>query len=172
MKIVGIIISVLVVEAILLLIFIYSGLYNVSTMLPDPAVVKWIFSTTSDISVENYSKGILVPPLNDQAMVVAGFKDYHDKCEACHAAPGVEKTEINKGLYPEPPNLVDSAKEMPVNSLFWVIKNGIKSTGMPGFGKTNEDRKILNIVAFLEKMKNMTPQEYAAMLNRQLHMKK
>jgi mono/diheme cytochrome c family protein len=172
MKTVGIIVSVLVVEAILLLIFIYSGLYDVSTMSPDPAVVKWIFSTTSDISVDNHSKGISVPPLNDQSMVMAGFKVYHDKCEACHAAPGVEKTDINKGLYPEPPNLVHSAKEMPANNLFWVIKNGIKSTGMPGFGKTNEDRKIWNIVAFLEKMKNMTPQEYVAMLNRPLHRKK
>lgn len=172
MKIVGIIITVLVVEAIVLLIFVYTGLYNVSTLSPDPAVVKWIFSSTSDNSVKNYSKGILVPPLSDQSMVTAGFKDYHDKCEACHAAPGVEKTDIHKGLYPEPPNLAHSAKELPANNLFWVIKNGIKSTGMPGFGKTNDDQKIWNIVAFLEKMKNMTPQEYAAMLNRQLPMKK
>lgn len=168
---VKIIICVLVVEAIFLVFFVYSGLYNVSTLSPDPAVVKWVFSTTSDISAEHYSKGIPVPSLSDPSMIDAGFKDYHEMCEICHAAPGVEKSHVNKGLYPHPPNLVDSAKELPKNRLFWVIKNGIKSTGMPGFGKTHPDQKIWDIVAFLEKMKNMNPEEYAAMSNRLAHKK-
>ena len=54
---------------------------------------------------------------------------------------------------------------MGANRLFWVAKNGIKSTGMPGFGWTHSDKQIWSIVAFLYKMKDMTPQEYAAMGN-------
>jgi mono/diheme cytochrome c family protein len=166
MKIIGVIFAVLVAEAILLIIFVTSGLYNVSTLSPDPAVIKWIFSTTSDNSAEHYSQGIAVPSLSGQSMIVAGFRHYHETCEICHGGPGVEKSDIGKGLYPNPPNLMDSAKELGANRLFWVIRNGIKSTGMPGFGKTESDREIWNVVAFLEQMKNMTPQEYAAMRNR------
>ena len=166
MKIVKVILSVLVVQAIFLVFFVYSGLYDVSTLSPDPAVVKWLFSTTSDNSAEHYSKGIPVPSLNEPSMIDAGFKDYREMCVTCHSAPGINTSPINKGLYPHPPNLADSAKELPANRLFWVIKNGIKSTGMPGFGKTHPDRKIWDCVAFLEKMKNMTPEDYAAMRNR------
>lgn len=166
MKIFGIVLSVLVIEAILVVIFAETGLYNVSTLSPDPSVVKWLFGTTSDKSAARYSEGIAVPSLADPAMTAAGFKDYHGMCEICHGAPGVAKTDIGKGLYPHPPDLAKSAKELPANRLFWVIKNGIKSTGMPGFGKTNQDGKIWTIVAFLEKMKNLTPQEYSVMLKR------
>ncbi len=166
MKTLGIIVAVLAVEAIILVIFVYSGLYNVSTLSPDPSVIKWIFSTTSDSSAEHHSRGIAAPSLTEPSMVVAGFRVYHEMCETCHGAPGVEKTDISRGLYPHPPNLADSAKELTAGRLFWVIKNGIKSTGMPGFGRTNPDGKIWTIVAFLERMKNMTAADYAAMRNR------
>ena len=166
MKIIGVIFAVLVVEVILLVIFVMSGLCNVSTLSPDPAVIKWIFSTTSDNSAEHYSQGIAVSSLTGSSMIVAGFRRYHETWKMCHGGPGVEKSNIGKGLYPNPPNLMHSAKKLGANRLFWVIRNGIKSTGMPGFGKTESDREIWNVVAFLEKMKNMTPQEYEAMRNR------
>ncbi len=153
----------LVVELILLVIFVNSGLYNVSTMSPDPGFLHWIFSRTSDNSAEHYSKGIAVPSLTDSSMVVEGYGHYHEMCVTCHGAPGVDRSEIGQGLYPHPPDLAHSANEMGPGRLFWVVKNGIKSTGMPGFGKTHSDQKIWAIVAFLEKMKNMTPQEYASM---------
>ncbi len=165
MKTVGIVVSTLLAEVILMILFVNSGLYNVSTMSPDPGFIHWIFSHTSDNSAEHYSKGIAVPALTDSSMIAEGYQHYHEMCQVCHGGPGIERSPISKGLYPHPPNLMRSAKEMGANRLFWVAKNGIKSTGMPGFGKTHSDQQIWAIVAFLEKMKNMTPQEYAAMGN-------
>lgn len=163
MKIVGIVAATLVAELLLMVLFINTGFYNVSTMSPDPGFLHYIFSHTSDVSAADHSKGIPVPSLTDSSMIVEGYHHYHEMCEVCHAGPGIERSDISMGLYPHPPNLMHSAKELPPNRLFWVVKNGIKSTGMPGFGKTHSDKKIWAIVAFLEKMKNMTPQEYAAM---------
>jgi len=162
MKNVATIVSVLVVEFVLLALFVNSGLYNVSTLSPDPGFLHWIFSTTSDNSAGHHSEGIAVPSLTDTSMISEGFDHYHEMCVTCHGAPGVARSEIGQGLYPHPPNLVNSAKELGPARLFWVIKNGIKSTGMPGFAKTHSDQKIWAIVAFLEKMKSMSPNEYAA----------
>ena len=47
--------------------------------------------------------------------------------------------------------------------LHWVVQNGIKMTGMPSFGVSHTDPEIWAIVAFLEKMPKMTPQEYQAL---------
>ena len=162
MKIILTIVLVLAVEFVLLVVFVNSGLYDVSTMSPDPGFLRWIFSSTSDNSVEHYSKGIAVPPLADPTMVAEGFDHYHEVCVGCHGAPGVKRSVVGQGLYPEPPDLADSAKEMSPNELFWVAKHGIKSSGMPGFGKTHSDQKIWAMVAFLEKMRDMTPQDYAS----------
>ena len=163
MKTVGVIISVLVVELILFVIFIHSGMYNVAATSPDPGPIRWVFSTTSDNSVEHHSKGISTPSLNDSSMVKEGFGHYNEMCVGCHGAPGVERSEIGKGLYPHGPNLANSARELEPAELFWVAKNGIKSTGMPAFGPTHSDQKIWAIVAFLEKMKDMKPQDYLSM---------
>lgn len=163
MKTLKIIIVTLLVEVVLGIIYIYSGFYNVSVMTPDPGIMKWALSTTSDRSVEHHAANIKMPNLDDSTMVARGFKHYNEMCVGCHGAPGVKRGDGGKGLYPHPPDLARSAKEMPSKELFWVIKNGIKSTGMPSFGKTHSDQKIQDIVAFLEKMKNMTPQEYQHM---------
>lgn len=163
MKIFKIVVITLLIEIVLFYLFIQSGMYNVSALSPDPGIIQWVFGTTSDNSVEHHAKNIEMPDLNDSTMVAVGFGHYNEMCVGCHGAPGVKRSEAGQGLYPKAPNLVHSAKEMPAKELFWVVKNGIKSTGMPAFGKTHSDQKIDDIVAFLEKMKTMTPQEYARM---------
>ena len=176
-KIIGIVAATLVVELIVAVILIWSGLYNVSTLSPDPGPLKWVFSTTSRNCIEHHAKSIAVPQdvkalsegtasgdsQADSSMIAEGFDHYNDMCVTCHAGPGLSKSEAGIGLYPQAPDLARSAKELPPQYLFWVIKNGVKSTGMPGFAKTHSDSKIWAMVAFLEKMKNMTPQDYAAM---------
>jgi len=163
MKTIKVIVITLVVEIIIFLGVSLTGLYNVSVLSPDPGIMQWFFSTTSDHSVEHHAKGIKLPDLNDSAMVAVGFDHYNEMCVSCHGAPGVKRSEVGQGLFPQAPDLTESAKEMPARELFWVVKNGIKSTGMPAFGKTHSDQKIDDIVAFLEKMKNMSPQEYQQM---------
>lgn len=150
-------------EIIFGIAFAESGIYNVSVLSPDPGTIHWLFSTTSRNSVIRHSEGIHTPNLADSALAVEGFHHYNEMCVTCHGAPGIERSEAGDGLYPHPPDLVHSAEHMPARQLFWVVKNGIKSTGMPSFGKTHSDQKIWAIVAFLEKMKTMTPQEYSAM---------
>ena len=176
-KSLGIIGATLVVELIFVVMFVQSGLYNVSTLSPDPGPLKWIFSTTSDNSMRHHANGIIVPQdvkelsdgktsgssQADSSMIAEGFDHYNDMCVTCHAGPGLSKSEAGIGIYPQAPDLARSAKELPPQDLFWVIKNGVKSTDMPEFAKTHSDSKIWAMVAFLEKMKNMTPQDYAAM---------
>ena len=156
-KIIVTVAATLVAELIVFVIIVGSGLsgalYNVSTLSSDSGFLRWIFSTTSDNSVKYHANGIEVRSLTDSSMIAEGFDHYNDMCVTCHAGPGLEKSEAGLGLYPQAPNLARSAKQLPPQYLFWVIKNGIKSTGMPGFAKTHSDSKIWAMVAFLEKMK-------------------
>ncbi len=151
------------VEILAFVIYIHTGWYDVSAASPDSGLVQWVFSTTSDNSVERHAKGIDAPDLSDTAMVAEGFDHYDEMCVGCHGAPGIVRSEVGLGLHPGGPDLVESANEMPPAELFWVIKNGIKSTGMPAFTKTHSDQKIWAMVAFLERMKTMTPTEYKAL---------
>ena len=146
---------------ILLLTFIYSGIYNVSQLAPHNNVVRWMINKTKDRSIATRTDDIKVPALNNNSMITAGFKHYDEMCVKCHGAPGEEMDELAKGLTPDPPKLSEHTKEMEPQEAFWVIKNGIKYTAMPAFGPTHSDKDIWNIVAFLKnKLPNMSSEEY------------
>lgn len=167
MKAIAIIISTVIVEILLFSIYFLSGIYNVSVETPDPGIIQWTFGTISDNSVEHHAKSIKkLTGLDDTTLIDPGFHHYNELCATCHGAPGVKRSAIGKGLFPHPPDLKESAKEMSPEALFWIIKNGVKSTGMPSFGKTHTDQQIKSIVAFLEKMKNMKAADYAQMRNK------
>lgn len=166
MKNIKIIISTIIVEILFFSLYFLTGYYNVSVMSPDPGVIRWAFSTISDHSVAHHAKNIKITGLDDTTLIEPGFRHYNEMCVGCHGAPGVKRGDAGKGLYPHPPDLAESAKELPPRNLFWIIKNGVKSTGMPSFGKTHSDQQIKTIVAFLEKMKNMKAQDYARMRNK------
>jgi ketosteroid isomerase-like protein len=73
----------------------------------------------------------------------------------------MDPTELSAGLSPTPPNL---AKEAPADAAeaFWVVKHGIKATGMPAWDKHMEDQYIWDIVAFVRKLPSLSAEQYQA----------
>jgi hypothetical protein len=68
---------------------------------------------------------------------------------------------FSEGLNPGPPDLKDIVDDMLPQELFWVIKNGIRMTGMPSFGKIEvPDQEIWTIVAFVKPM--VSDEDYKA----------
>lgn len=161
--------TVLVVLAVVVLGgigFMYSGAYDVSADKPDKGLIRWALVTTQRHSVRRgvaSLQGIQVPNLEDPKRIQTGLVHYHEMCTTCHGAPGVNISEIGQGLNPDPPELSDVGRDEPQET-FWVVKNGIKMTGMPSFGVTHTDDEIWDIVAFVRKMGKLTPQQYQAMV--------
>ena len=159
-KIILSVVFTLVGLAILGLIFIFTGAYNVSAMEPDAGIIHWVLNTTSDRSVDVRSGDVKVPDLENPAMIKMGLSHYKEMCAECHRAPGKNETELAKGLNPDAPNLYKWGYRMNPAHIFWVTKNGIKMTGMPAWGKTHSDDKIWAIVAAVKKLHDVTPAEY------------
>jgi len=163
MKTVLTVIATLAVVALAAVGFLYSGRFDVAANRPDSGLLRWALSTAADRSVARLAQGVQVPPLTDPEMLKTGFVRYRENCVTCHGAPGVEASEIGQGLNPYPPELASHAAAGDPRELFWIVKNGIRMTGMPSFGVTHTDAEIWAIVAFLEKLPKMSPQEYQAM---------
>jgi len=53
-------------------------------------------------------------------------------CVMCHGAPGVERFDAGKGLYPDAPDLAEAAPDWTLQETYWITKNGIKDTGHAG----------------------------------------
>ena len=81
-------------------------------------------------------------------------------CELCHGAPGVEPSEVGKGLSPDPPLLMRAANDWTVEQIYWLATHGVGDTGMPAFGATQEEQVRWAIAHFVTQLPNLTPAEY------------
>jgi mono/diheme cytochrome c family protein len=159
-KIIFTVIITLIVLGVLSAAFIFSGIYDVAASKPEYPVVAWVLSTTMERSVRMHAESINVPPGYEDISVNEGFVSYQKFCQACHGAPGVQSSDVGKGLNPRPPDLKKTLDEWNNEEVFWVVKNGIRMTGMPSFGKTHEDAEIWPVVAFAKKLKEISEAKY------------
>ncbi|MAC58401.1 MAG: cytochrome C [Novosphingobium sp.] len=157
-------IGILVLALVAGVTFIFSGIYNVAADDPHTRPVYWLLETARDRSVAAHARNVPPPPdLADPARIAAGAGLYAEMCAACHLAPGMERTEIAQGLYPAAPELARGNDLTPAEK-FWVIKHGIKSTGMAAWGKTHNDTLIWNMVAFLQKLPGLSADQYQTLV--------
>lgn len=139
--------------------FIYFGLIPPGADQPHSALVYQLLESTRERGIAVRAKGIAVPALDDPALIRSGAGNYNAMCSGCHLMPGVKESELSKGLYPVPPPLADVDDLKPAEA-FWVIKHGIKSSGMPAWGKSMDDGYIWGLVAFVMKLPTLSEQQY------------
>lgn len=155
------VLATLVALAVLGAVIVGSGAYNVAADEPHWSSVHSILDATRERSIAARADDIQVPTLDDAAMVRRGAGNYDSMCAGCHLAPGVDESELSVGLYPAPPNLTKHTHAEPAEA-FWIIKHGIKATGMPAWGKRMEDKYIWDLVAFLGKLPSLSADQYKA----------
>ena len=78
-------------------------------------------------------------------------------------APGSTPRCVPPVIYPAAPELARGNDLTPAEK-FWVIKHGIKSTGMAAWGKTHNDTLIWNMVAFLQKLPGLSADQYQTLV--------
>ncbi len=149
---------------------IYSGIVNVAADEPHSDLVYWLLEQTRENSIKKAAQSIEVPDLSDPELLLTGGADYEFMCSSCHLKPGQNESDMSLGLYPAPPNLAvldDSHKghehgdeTQSARKNFWVIKHGIKASGMPAWGKTHDEQRIWAMVAFIKRLPTLTPEQY------------
>jgi len=138
------------------------GAFNVAADEPAGAFAEMVLPFVRDRAIDSRADDIQVPKLDDPAMIAEGAEHYSAMCTGCHLAPGMAENEMRPGMNPKPPMLARVPAEEPAEQ-FWIVKHGIEMTGMPAWGVTHSDAEIWNIVAFLQKLPAMTPEQYRAL---------
>ncbi len=145
-------------------LFAWSGAYNFAADDPHTAAVGAFIETMRERSIETRAAKLSPPDLGDEHRIVQGAGNYAAMCVGCHLAPGMGESELSKGLYPGPPNL--SKEKVDARHAFWVIKHGVKASGMPAWGKSMGDEYVWNMAAFLQKLPGLDAEQYEAMVAR------
>ena len=105
----------------------------------------------------------LVNPLKPTPLAIAEARDHFaDHCATCHGNDGAGHTMINNGLYPAAPDLRSKrTQELTDGEIFGIIRDGIRLSGMPGFGGGDQDNWKLAL--FVRHLPELSDEELAMM---------
>jgi mono/diheme cytochrome c family protein len=162
MRFLAIIGALAILVAIAGAVFFLGGFYSVSASEQDPGPVAWVLVHVRTASIDHHATDAPPGSLDDPAQVRAGAHAFATRgCVFCHGGPGAPWEKFSEGLNPAPPDLKDVVGDLQPRELFWVVKNGIRMTGMPSFGEAGvPDPEIWSIVAFLKKLPTVSEADF------------
>jgi cytochrome c553 len=140
-----------------------SGILPLAASSGHFAPTRWLIEFTKRRTVKVRSSGISkdrVPALEDPAMVRLGAGYFHIGCRSCHEPPGAPPARALRFMLPRPAHLADRVSSWEPEELFWIVKHGLKFTGMPGWPSQRRDDEVWAAVSFLRRLDEMDGPEY------------
>jgi cytochrome c553 len=133
-----------------------SGHWAITTRLLDFSKVR---------SVATHALTLNAPPLDDASLVLRGAGHYETACAPCHGGPGTPVPPVMAAMTPPPPELPDHVGRWNPEELFYIVKHGIKFTGMPAWPIQERDDEVWAMVAFLRRLPGMDAATYRGLIH-------
>jgi cytochrome c553/cytochrome c5 len=137
-----------------------SGILPIKASSGHWAITRWFLNFSSSRSVSTHTLGMKTPNLKDSALVLKGAGAYETNCRACHGSPSLPHPRVARNMTPQPPYLPDHIAEWESRELFYIVKHGIKFTGMPAWPSQKRDDEVWAMVAFLREFATMDEPKY------------
>jgi cytochrome c553 len=123
------------------------------------AVTSWFLKFAMQRSVATHAPPQQGPSVDPSWLVEKGATHYETGCRPCHGSPGLPQPKVMQGMLPVPSPL-DLELGWTPEELFWLIKHGVKFTGMPAFPSQRRDDEVRALVAFVRLLPGLSAEDY------------
>jgi mono/diheme cytochrome c family protein len=143
-------------------LFVYSGAYDISATDQHTPPVYWLMEFMMRRAVAVRARESETPAnLGQPEVLERGLAQYDRNCAQCHGAPGVAPQPAVLGMTPVPAYLVPVGREWTAAQIRWVVKYGIKMTGMPAWKHRMTDEEMWEVTAFVKhRLPYLSPVQY------------
>jgi cytochrome c553 len=149
-------------------VVIGSGVIPIKASSGHWPITAWVLNTAMSRSVATHSlMTVDAAPgdLDSQASVLRGAGHYETGCRSCHGAPGEPLPVIARAMTPRPPALQPIVAGYDAGELFYIVKHGVKFTGMPAWPSQQRDDEVWAMVGFLRRLPRMSSAEYGRLVS-------
>jgi mono/diheme cytochrome c family protein len=122
-----------------------------------PEMERRIAMSALDNSVGRHAPRLDNPVPSTDENLIEGLKIYTMNCAGCHGGIDRQTSTFGKSFYPPAPNLILDPPDDPEWHVFYVIRNGVRYTGMPAWDKTLSEPDIWKVTAFLTRVEKLPP---------------
>ncbi|MBA3311664.1 MAG: c-type cytochrome [Planctomycetaceae bacterium] len=137
-----------------------SGVIPIAASSGHWPITEWFLKFSMSRSVATHSIGIEAPPLDDPRLVLMGAGHYETACRSCHGSPALHHPRVAAAMTPHPPYLPPRVGTWDPEELFYIVKHGVKFTGMPAWPAKHRDDEIWAMTAFLLEFPKLDPDGY------------
>jgi mono/diheme cytochrome c family protein len=141
--------TIILVAVALLVIAALS--FNLAALQPPGRFETRVADLSKGFLIDRASRhGIPPRPVNIKASIAAGGEHYGLDCSVCHSDDGRGQTPVGEWMYPRASDLTSKrVQSYSDQELFWIIRNGIRFTGMPAFGEVETPDHIWDLVNYV-----------------------
>ena len=154
-----------IAAALVGLIVTVSGVVPIAASSGHWPITEWFLQFAMRRSISTYSLGIEIPPLNDPQLILRGATHYEIGCRPCHGSPDIPLPQIPAHMTPHPPDLRHRINDREARELFYVVKHGVKFTGMPAWPAPQRDDEVWGVVAFLMQLAQLDGSAYRRLVD-------
>jgi thiosulfate dehydrogenase len=152
----GIVFTILVI-VIAGFVVMRTGYFNLSADREPSAFEKKVAMSALDKSTERHAQQMQNPLQPTDDTLLAGARLYRDNCAGCHGDSRHMDTQLGESFNPPAPQFWMDSPDMPEYQNFYLVKHGIRLTGMPAWNKKLNDSQIWQLVTLLSHLDKLPP---------------
>jgi len=137
-----------------------SGILPIKASSGHWPITSWMLQFAKRRSVSTHTLMMDRLALDEPWLVLKGAGHYESGCRPCHGGPDLFAPRVGRSMTPQPPNLTKTVPTYTPEELFYIVKHGIKFTGMPAWPSLQRDDEVRAMVAFLLALPDLEPEEY------------
>uniref|UniRef100_A0A7V4XTD6 C-type cytochrome n=1 Tax=Acidobacterium capsulatum TaxID=33075 RepID=A0A7V4XTD6_9BACT len=144
---------------LLLAVFLYVrfGFVDPRADIPINAIEMHVAMPALDASVDRRAPEIKNPVALTSENLLSGMQIYQSDCASCHGDVNHPHAALAETLYPRPPQFVEDAPDMPENQNYYIIRHGVRLSGMPGWKDALSNEQMWQVTTFLSHMDKLPP---------------
>jgi mono/diheme cytochrome c family protein len=154
--------SILLLIAISLLGLWYVRSHGFSAREKPSALEEFVATRLRSLATTPEMRDRKNPVTRTEVLIAEARDHFVDHCAVCHANDGSGRTLLGRNMYPPAADLrADETQRLTDGEIFAIIQNGVRFTGMPGFG--GEDEENWKLVHFIRHIPKLSAKEIELM---------
>jgi mono/diheme cytochrome c family protein len=143
--------ATLVIAVLILMGILGVSSFDVSANAEPGRAESYIASAARHFLIRRASRADNLPTSAEIQVDLRGAdKLFGMECAFCHGVNGPREMDVGGWMNPRAVDLSSAeVQRYSDRELFWILKNGIRLTGMPAFGKVETDEHIWKLVHYL-----------------------